>query len=405
MNAKITEPKYLTGFILVTTLFFMWGLSYGLVDVLNKHFQEALQISKAQSGLIQAAYFGAYFVIALPAGIFISKRGYKSGIIMGLSLYALGALLFVPASIVMNFYFFLFALFVLALGLGFLETSANPYSSALGNPETAEQRLNLSQSFNGLGQFIGPLIGGMFFFKTAGAAAQGNFDAVTLTYVVIACAVVGLIFLFLKTPLPDLRLIESERDGANAKTHHASMWSHKEFVTGVITLLFYVAAQVGVGAFFINLTVETWPNATSQNAAYYLSIAMLAFMAGRFITTALMIKINAVKLLCIYAVINAILCAVILIGCNYISVIAAIGIFFFMSIMFPTIFAMGVKNLGSHTKMGSSYMIMAIVGGAILPYFMGRVSDAFGTHYSYGLPLVCFLIVVAYSISYRKLAA
>ena len=221
----------------------------------------------------------------------------------------------------------------------------------------------------------------------------------------IACAVVGLIFLFLKTPLPGLRLIESERDGANAKTHHASMWSHKEFVTGVITLLFYVAAQVGVGAFFINLTVETWPNATSQNAAYYLSIAMLAFMAGRFITTALMIKINAVKLLCIYAVINAILCAVILIGCNYISVIAAIGIFFFMSIMFPTIFAMGVKNLGSHTKMGSSYMIMAIVGGAILPYFMGRVSDAFGTHYSYGLPLVCFLIVVAYSISYRKLAA
>ena len=172
MKAKITEPKYLTGFILVTTLFFMWGLSYGLVDVLNKHFQEALQISKAQSGLIQAAYFGAYFVIALPAGIFISKRGYKSGIIMGLSLYALGALLFVPASIVMNFYFFLFALFVLALGLGFLETSANPYSSALGNPETAEQRLNLSQSFNGLGQFIGPLIGGMFFFKTAGAAAR-----------------------------------------------------------------------------------------------------------------------------------------------------------------------------------------------------------------------------------------
>lgn len=405
MKAKITEPTYLIGFILVTTLFFMWGLSYGLVDVLNKHFQEALQISKAQSGLIQAAYFGAYFVIALPAGIFISKRGYKSGIIMGLSLYALGALLFVPASIVMNFYFFLFALFVLALGLGFLETSANPYSSALGNPETAEQRLNLSQSFNGLGQFIGPLIGGMFFFKTAGAAAQENFDAVTLTYVVIACAVVGLIFLFLKTPLPDLRLIESERDGANAKTHHASMWSHKEFVTGVITLLFYVAAQVGVGAFFINLTVETWPNATSQNAAYYLSIAMLAFMAGRFITTALMIKINAVKLLCIYAVINAILCAVILIGCNYISVIAAIGIFFFMSIMFPTIFAMGVKNLGSHTKMGSSYMIMAIVGGAILPYFMGRLSDAFGTHYSYGLPLVCFLIVVAYSISYRKLAA
>ncbi|MHC5308069.1 L-fucose:H+ symporter permease [Bartonella sp. LJL80] len=405
MKAKITEPKYKIGFILVTALFLMWGLSYGLVDVLNKHFQEALHISKAQSGLIQAAYFGAYFVIALPAGLFISKRGYKAGIIMGLSLYALGALLFVPASMVMSFYFFLFALFVLALGLGFLETSANPYSSALGDPRTAEQRLNLSQSFNGLGQFIGPLIGGMFFFQTTQQNDTASFDAVTFTYVGIAFVVICLIVLFARTPLPDLRVLESERDGANAQTHQVSMWSHKEFLFGVITLLFYVAAQVGVGAFFINLTVETWPNASSQNAAFYLSIAMLAFMLGRFITTGLMMKISAAKLLLVYAVVNIALCGLILTGSDYIPVIAAICIFFFMSIMFPTIFAMGVKNLGSQTKMASSYMIMAIVGGAIMPYFMGRISDAMGTHVSYSLPLICFIIVAFYAASYRKLSA
>lgn len=405
MKAKITEPKYKIGFILVTALFLMWGLSYGLVDVLNKHFQEALHISKAQSGLIQAAYFGAYFVIALPAGLFISKRGYKAGIIMGLSLYALGALLFVPASMVMSFYFFLFALFVLALGLGFLETSANPYSSALGDPRTAEQRLNLSQSFNGLGQFIGPLIGGMFFFQTTQQNDTASFDAVTFTYVGIAFVVICLIVLFARTPLPDLRVLEDERDGANAQTHQVSMWSHKEFLFGVITLLFYVAAQVGVGAFFINLTVETWPNASSQNAAFYLSIAMLAFMLGRFITTGLMMKISAAKLLLVYAVINIALCGLILTGSDYIPVIAAICIFFFMSIMFPTIFAMGVKNLGSQTKMASSYMIMAIVGGAIMPYFMGRISDAMGTHVSYSLPLICFIIVAFYAASYRKLSA
>lgn len=405
MKAKITEPQFRLGFMLVTTLFFMWGLSYGLVDVLNKHFQEALHITKAQSGLIQAAYFGAYFVIALPAGLFINKKGYKAGIILGLSLYAIGALLFVPAAMQLTFSFFLFALFVLALGLGCLETAANPYSAALGDPTTAEQRLNLSQSFNGLGQFFGPLIGGLFFFSDSGVEASGDFTAVTYTYVGIAVIVIILIALFAKANLPDLRESEAKLDAANIKNSSASLWSYKEFKFGVITLFFYVAAQVGVGAFFINLMVETWPQSSSQQGAYFLSIAMLAFLIGRFISTALMSKIAANKLLMIYAIINTALCAVILSGTDYVSVIAAISVFFFMSSMFPTIFAMGVKNLGSKTKIGSSFMIMAIVGGAVMPYFMGKMGDHFGTHVSYALPLVCFLIVFAYALSYKKIVS
>lgn len=405
MKLGITNPQYRLGFILVTTLFFMWGLSYGLVDVLNKHFQEALHITKAQSGLIQAAYFGAYFVIALPAGLFISKKGYKAGIIAGLALYAAGALLFVPATNAMSFSFFLFALFVLALGLGFLETAANPYASSLGSPETAETRLNLSQSFNGLGQFVGPLIGGLFFFEGQEAAQSGaSSDAVVITYVAIAVLVILLIALFARAKLPDLREAEAMLDAQNANSNQQSLWSHKEFVFGVATLFFYVAAQVGVGAFFINLSVENWPELSTKNAAFALSLAMLIFMIGRFVSTYIMSLMSASRLLTIYAITNVILCAVVMAGIQYVSVIAAVGIFFFMSIMFPTIFAMGIKNLGSHTKIGSSFMIMAIVGGAVMPYFMGKIADIHHTALSYGLPLICFVIVVVYAGLYKTLS-
>ena len=405
MKHAITDPRYRTGFILVTTLFFMWGLSYGLLDVLNKHFQDALHISKAQSGLLQAAYFGAYFIIALPAGMFISKKGYKAGIITGLSLYAIGALLFVPASSMMTFPFFLFALFVLACGLGFLETAANPYSSALGAPETAETRLNLSQSFNGFGQFCGPLIGGLFFFEGTAAEQSGAQNgAVTITYVAIAVVVVLLIILFARTRLPDLREAESALDKKNASANQRSLTSHREFIGGVITQFFYVAAQVGVGAFFINLTLETWSGFAAKDASYLLSIGLLAFMIGRFVSTGIMTRIPASRLLAVYGIINVALCGIVMTGVPGVASIAAIGIFFFMSIMFPTIFAMGVKNLGSKTKIGSSFMIMAIVGGAVMPYFMGKIADGHHTALSYGLPLVCFIVVAIYAALYDRLS-
>ncbi|MDU7769107.1 MAG: MFS transporter, partial [Serratia marcescens] len=232
-------------FILVTSLFFMWGLSYGLLDVLNKHFQETLHVTKAQSGLLQAAYFGAYFLVALPAGYFMDRKGYKAGILVGLCLYALGALLFVPAASANSFGVFLFALFVIASGLGCLETAANPYATVLGDAQGAERRLNLAQSFNGLGQFIGPLIGGTLFFSASQSAGGGDQSAVKMTYVAIAVLVLLIALLFSRTRLPAIREEEKPVHGVIAQ----GLWQHPHFVGGVITQFFYVAAQVGVGAF------------------------------------------------------------------------------------------------------------------------------------------------------------
>ncbi|WP_312663677.1 L-fucose:H+ symporter permease [Pantoea sp. CTOTU49201] len=383
-------------FMLITTLFFMWGVSYGLLDVLNKHFQETLNVTKAQSGLLQAAYFGAYFIVALPAGYFMQRHGYKAGILAGLSLYAIGALLFVPAAMVNNFSVFLFALFVLACGLGCLETAANPYATVLGDPNGAERRLNLAQSFNGLGQFVGPMIGGSLFFTQASQdAAQ---DSVKITYVVIACVVIAIALLFKRTALPDIR----ESASQHIQQPGATLWQQKHFVGGVIAQFFYVAAQVGVGAFFINYATEHWHGVTNQSAAYMLSVAMICFMLGRFFSTWLLGRVKPAVMLAAYALINIVLCAVVMLGAGDVSVVALIAIFFFMSTMFPTIFAMGVKNLGESTKQASSFMIMAIVGGAIMPYFMGLLSDHVSTAVAYSLPMLCFVVVLAYALRQRK---
>lgn len=387
-------PTYRWALMLVTSLFFLWGLSYGLLDVLNKHFQEVLHVSKAQSGLLQSAYFGAYFLIALPAGLLMDRHGYKAGILLGLCLYAAGALLFMPAAAAASFPFFLFALFVIACGLGCLETAANPYATVLGEPQGAERRLNLAQSFNGLGQFFGPLIGGAMFFS-AGSTPASDMSSLQTTYVVIAILVLLVALLIARTPLPDLRAQEQ----ALQPTAGKGLWQHREFVGGVITQFFYVAAQVGVGAFFINYVTEHWAQMGNQQAAYLLSIAMLAFMFGRFFSTWLMGRVSAQKLLLIYALINIALCGLVVIGLEGISVIALIAVFFFMSIMFPTLFAMGVKNLGPHTKRGSSFMIMAIVGGALMPYLMGKVADNSTVALAYLLPMGCFVIVAVYARS------
>lgn len=385
-------------FILVTSLFFMWGLSYGLLDVLNKHFQETLHVTKAQSGLLQAAYFGAYFLVALPAGYFMDKKGYKAGILIGLCLYALGALLFVPAASANSFGMFLFALFVIACGLGCLETAANPYATVLGDPQGAERRLNLSQSFNGLGQFIGPMIGGTLFFSATQSTSSGDQSAVKMTYVAIAVLVLLIAFLFSRTRLPDIREEEQPEHGEIAQ----GLWQHKHFVGGVITQFFYVAAQVGVGAFFINYATEHWRDVSNQSASYLLSIAMICFMVGRFFSTWLMGRIKPATLLMFYSLINIVLCGVVMLSIEGVSVVALIAVFFFMSIMFPTIFALGVKNMGKHTKRASSFMIMAIVGGAIMPYFMGALADRYSTAWSYLLPLLCFAVVFVYGLQQRR---
>lgn len=390
-----TGQKFLFPFILVTSLFFMWGLAYGLLDVLNKHFQEALSINKARSTLLQAAYFGAYFLMALPAGLLMKRFSYKSGIILGLLLYAAGAALFYPAAHYANFNFFLGALFVLASGLTFLETAANPYVTVLGDRATSEQRLNLSQCFNGLGSFLGPIIGGALFFGGEKAAgAESDLSSVQLVYIIMAVVVLLIAFLFYRTTLPEITT--AEEGTAKVTGSGKKLFAHRHFTFGVTAQFFYVAAQVGVGALFINYVTEYWEGATSEKASYLLAVSLALFTIGRFVGTALMRKIAPNALLTLYAGVNILLCALVMMGKGEVSVYALIGIFFFMSIMFPTIFALGVKDLGEHTKEASSFIIMSIVGGALVPYVMGAIAESQSTAISFIVPLICFVVVLLY---------
>ena len=392
--------RYRLAFVLVTSLFFLWGFSYGLLDVLNKHFQETLDITRARSALLQAAYFGAYFLMALPAAWLMERRGYKTGILLGLALFAAGALLFIPATSAGVFEYFLFALFVIACGMACLETAANPYVTVLGAPESAARRLNLSQSFNGLGSFIAPVIGGRLFFGAADTGISGS-HGVQMTYVTVAAVVVAIALLIWRTPMPEI-LGRRNDDAGGAAPPAMRLWSRRHFSFAVAAQFFYVAAQVGVGAFFINYAVEHVPRLTSEYAAYLLSLALGCFLAGRFLTTALMGTISPARLLVIYAAINVLLCGVVIAGLGWTSVIALIAVFFFMSIMFPTIFALGVQGLGAQTKRGGSFIIMAIVGGAVMPWFMGRVADASDIETAFWIPAACFAIVALYGAYVRR---
>jgi len=393
------RPNYTLPIILVTSLFFLWGLAYGLLDVLNKHFQETLNITKQRSTLLQAAYFGAYFLVALPAGLFMQKVGYRKGIITGLMLYALGALLFYPSAQNASFPFFLLALFILASGLTFLETAANPYITVLGKPETSEFRLNLSQSFNGVGSFIGPIIGGALFFGS-NPSSGSQLGSVQFVYLAIAAIVILVALLFIATKMPEVKEEElvTGKNGHSGKT----LFQHSHFVWAVVAQFFYVAAQVGIAALFINYCTEKDLGIDNKRAAYFLSASLLLFTIGRFVGTAIMKRVAPNKLLAIYAIINVLLCAAVVWLNGMISVYALMAIFFFESIMFPTIFALGVKNLGAYTKKGASFIIMSIVGGALVPYVMGWLAQKQSTPFSYIVPMFCFVIVFLFAIAGYK---
>lgn len=386
----MAKNKYLFPFILVTSLFFIWGFTYGLLDVLNKHFQETMQITKTRSTLLQAAYFGAYFVIGL-IGVFVSKFDYKKGIILGLILFAIGAFLFYPAAEAFSFNFFLLALFILAAGCGCLETTANPYVTVLGDPEKSANRLNLSQCFNGLGSFFGPILASQLFFSHGNS---DNLDSVKNVYLIIGLVVLGIAFLFIKTKLPEIK--EEEVEHLTTEQDRKPLKAHPHFIGGVIAQFFYIAAQVGVAALFINYCTESGLKIDNALASKLLSLALVLFAAGRFIGTALMRKIAPNILLSVYALINVVLCGIVLVHLEWVSIGALIVIFLFESIMFPTIFALGIKGLGSHTKKAASFMIMSIVGGAIVPYAMGVLSDKVSTAFSYIIPMGCFLVVAWY---------
>jgi FHS family L-fucose permease-like MFS transporter len=394
-NSMMNQPvpakkdKYAFPLILVTSLFFMWGLAYGLLDVLNKHFQEMLQVTKARSTLLQVAYFGAYFLVAYPAGLFMKRYGYKKGILLGLALYALGAFLFYPSAQALSFNFFLFSLFIIASGLACLETAANPYITVLGKPETSAFRLNLSQSFNGVGSFLGPIIGANLFF----AESSNSLTNVQYVYLFIALLVLLVFVLFLKTPLPE---INEEQLASDISRTKKSLVNQSHFVYAVIAQFAYVGAQVGIATLFINYCREAVSSITNAEASYLLSLCLVLFTIGRFAGTALMKKIQPNRLLLVYAIICVLLGFMVLRGTGWISVYSLVIIFFFMSIMFPTIFALGLTNLGHHTKKGSSFMIMAIAGGAVIPYIMGLIAET-STARAYIVPMVCFVVIALFA--------
>jgi MFS transporter, FHS family, L-fucose permease len=395
--------SYLIPFILVTSLFFLWGLANIMNSALIAHFQPVFEISRAQALLVETAFYLGYFTIAIPAGLFMEKYSYKKGILFGLLLYAVGALLFIPAAKLMTFGFFLVALYVIASGLAFLETAANPYVTILGKPETAVQRLNLSQSFNGAALVFGPWIAGQFIFSgnegamDTVAAKQQAADAVILPYVMLAGIVLFAAFLFFVTKMP-------EPSKSSALRFDKAIFKQRHLMFAVIAQLFYVGGQVGIWGITINYVTELIPDTSKEVASkFYMLAGTVLFVSGRFLGTFFMTYIKDHKLLTIYAAITSFLCVIGIFAEGEIAVYALLATNFFMSIMFPTIFGLGVRNLGESTKLGSSLIIMSIVGGAILPPLMGVFADNIGIQQSLIIPAVSFLVVLFYGANGYKL--
>lgn len=396
------SSNYLLPFILVTSLFFLWGLANILNSALIAHFQPVFEISRAQALLVETAFYFGYFTIALPAGMFMEKYSYKKGILVGLLLYAGGALLFIPAAEMLTFGYFLVALYIIASGLAFLETAANPYVAILGKAESSVQRLNFSQSFNGLALVVGPWLAGQFIFAGNEGAMesvelkQQAADAVIIPYTLIAGAVLLVALLIFLVRMP-------EPAKGSKLIFDRSIFKHRHLVWAIVAQLFYVGAQVGIWGITINYIVDLIPGTSKEIASKeYMAIGTFLFVAGRFLGTWLMTFIKDHKLLAYYGVAAIVLCLLGVFGGGKLAVYSILSINFFMSIMFPTIFALGVKDLGDQTKLGSSFIIMAIVGGAIVPPMMGLIADHIGIQESFLLPALCFTTVVFYGVSGHK---
>lgn len=410
------KNKYLVPFILVTSLFFLWAFLHNLNPILIPHLKKACQLSDLQSAFIDSSVYLGYFLIAVPAGLFMHKYGYKRGIIFGLSLYAIGALMFIPAASTRSYLFFLTALFIIASGATFLETVANPYISILGPKENSEQRLNFAQSFNGVGAFLAPILGGQFILTgiehskeelqnmsstQLNAYLQTEANTVQIPYLVMACVVIFVGILFLFTKLPDVKEPDADVHGTE---FNAKVLRHPHLFWAVVAQFFYVGAQVGVGSFFIRFTKYVVDMPEKQAAFLWGSIAMVGFMVGRFTGTFFMRYIKPAKLLSLYAFINIILLTVALTTKGYAAVYAVMAVPFFMSIMFPTIFALGIKELGEETKLASSFLVMSIIGGGLAPLVMGLISDKTGSmQIAYIVPLFCFLFVLYYGLKGHKI--
>ena len=421
--------NYVFTFALVSTLFLLWGICNGMIDVMDKHFQDYLHLTKAQSAWVQFAHYLGYFMMALPASWLARKLGYKGGIISGLLLVALGGFWFIPATYLSTFWAFLLGVCVIAMGLTVLETVANPYTTVLGPKNFAAARINFAQSFNGVGWIFGPIIGGMFFYSAGGAdVAQGQ---LYIPYLAVAIIVLIMSAVFYFSYIPDLDTDDeyhlSDSD-STATTIKRSIWSHPHFVCAVAAQFVYVAAQAGIFSFFINYIVEEMPSISQglssgwffngrtilRQGGYYVNeqgatfllatIGFPLFLIGRATGVAILRKLEAHRVLGAYAIANVILCGIVILKIGWISVAAMFLSFFFMSIMFPTIFALGIYGLGVQAKRASGFIVMAIIGGAIMPKLMGYLGDIYNMSVSFLMPLCCFALIALYGYSWPRLS-
>ena len=391
--------SYLVPFILITSLFLLWGFAHGLLDVLNKHFQGVFTMTKAESGLVQFSTYIAYFLMALPAGAFMKRYGYRKGIIMGLLLFAIGAFGFIPAAFLHSATPFLIALFVIACGLCILETAANPYSTILGPSASAAQRLNLSQSFNGLGWILGPLVGGLLIF----GASEGDAMALTKPYILVGGIVLFVALLFFFTKLPEIKPEEEEEVTAIVEEKPAaSLWKRRQFVRSVVAQFCYCAAQTGIFGFFINYVTEMDPGISNLRASRILAFGGMAlFMIGRLSGSFTMKWLAPGRLLTWYSLLSAVCMALVVASVGTLSLYALYLSFFFMSIMFPTIFALGLEGMGVYTKKASSYIVMGVAGGAFSPMLMGYIGEE-NMALGFIVPLIAFLYILYFAIKCNR---
>jgi MFS transporter, FHS family, L-fucose permease len=414
-SAPLTERRYIAAFVLVTSLFFLWALGVNLNDILIPHLKKAFRLTDFQSSLIQSAFFGGYFLAALPAGWLMERIGYRKGILVGLLTCAFGAFLFIPAASIGLYGFFLFALFVMACGQGVLEVAANPYVTILGPPESSERRLNLAQSFNAVGAVVTPIIGRAFILSGIEYSAnqlsamtpeqsvaysaleasrvKGPYLAITALFLLVAA-------LLYFAHLPEIREDSGETlpQVQNTPRKLREIWRYKHLVKGVVAQFFYVGAQIGVTSFVIRFTQHALPNIPEKVAANFLKWHLIGFMVGRFAGSAIMKRIAPSRLLGIFAVCALLSTATAIVGTGAASVGAVVLLGFFDSIMFPTIFALSVKYLGVYTKLGSALLVMSIIGGAIVPAVMGYISDVSSIQKAFVMPLICYAYVLYFAL-------
>jgi FHS family L-fucose permease-like MFS transporter len=430
-------------FVLLCSLFLLWGVCNGMIDVMDKHFQEVLHLSKSQSAWVQFAHYLGYFLMSLPAGWLAIKLGYKGGIISGLLIVAVGGFWFIPATHIASFWAFLLGVCVIASGLTFLETVCNPYTTVLGDSRFAATRINLAQSCNGVGWICGPIIGSLYFYSKDAAGNNTGSQTLYIPYVAVAFIVIALAVVFYFANVPDIKseddyhLDESAGDTPESGVER-SIWKHPHFVLAVVAQFLYVAAQAGIFSFFINyMTAEVPPipaawsaamsNASahagwfqswlsgwfetgtagaivlsSKGASNLASLGLFCFLVGRFTGAGLLKKFSAHKILGIYGVANVAMTLLVFLKLGWLSVACVFLSYFFMSIMFPTIFALGIFGLGARAKKASAFIVMAIMGGAILPKVMGYVADKFDMSRGFIVPMFCFVFVAFYGFNWPK---